>query len=260
MTPLHSYESEGINIEKNVFAGLVDYNWKTLAVVPAIATSWDHNADNTVFTFHLRSGVKFQPGQNGEDYGDVTAETFVKDWGIACAKDTASEVSYILEPIEGFAACVGIQQSGAERRQGDRPDHAAGHAYVAVRRLPEHDGPSGHVGVPAGARRHAGQGEGVREVSRGRRSVPVRLLDTQQVGCDQEVPRLLRHAGAPQRGRLLDLPAVQRQPAVPGLQERPGRHVADPVGPGEGHRGRSDRSKRRAPGYRAGSSTTTGSS
>ncbi len=105
VTPLHSYESEGINVVKNVFAGLVDYNWKTLAVVPAIATSWDHNADNTVFTFHLRSGVKFQPGQNGENYGDVTAETFVKDWGIACAKDTASEVSYILEPIAGFDAC-----------------------------------------------------------------------------------------------------------------------------------------------------------
>ena len=64
-----------------------------------------HNADNTVFTFHLRSGVKFQPGQNGENYGDVTADTFVKDWGIACAKDTASEVSYILEPIAGLR-CV----------------------------------------------------------------------------------------------------------------------------------------------------------
>ena len=36
----------------------------------------------------------------------MTADTFVQDWGIACAKDTASEVSYILQPIVGFDACA----------------------------------------------------------------------------------------------------------------------------------------------------------
>ncbi len=105
MTPLHGQESEGITVERQIFVGLVDYNADTLAIEPRIATSWDHNADNTVWTFHLRSGVKFQPGANGQDYGTVTADTFVKDWGIACGKDTASEVSYILEPIQGFDAC-----------------------------------------------------------------------------------------------------------------------------------------------------------
>jgi oligopeptide transport system substrate-binding protein len=105
MTPLHGQESEGVNVEKSVFAGLVDYDPETLDVVPSIAKSWEANSDNTVFTFHLRSGVKFQPGANGEDYGTVTADTFVKDWGIACAKSTASEVAYILAPVQGFSDC-----------------------------------------------------------------------------------------------------------------------------------------------------------
>jgi peptide/nickel transport system substrate-binding protein/oligopeptide transport system substrate-binding protein len=106
MTPLHGQEDQGVSVEKSVFAGLVDYDPKTLATVPSIATSWEHNANETVFTFHLRSGVKFQPGQNGENYGDVTADTFVQDWGIACAKGTASEVSYILQPVKGFDQCA----------------------------------------------------------------------------------------------------------------------------------------------------------
>ena len=65
MTPIHGQEDQGMTVEKSVFAGLVDYDPTTLATVPSIASSWEHNAKNTVFTFHLRSGVKFQPGQNG---------------------------------------------------------------------------------------------------------------------------------------------------------------------------------------------------
>src|SRR5579872_6607301 len=31
-------------------------------VIPALATSWDVNADGSVYTFHLRRGVKFTDG------------------------------------------------------------------------------------------------------------------------------------------------------------------------------------------------------
>src|SRR5438445_696761 len=55
-----------------VFDGLVLYADKTAAVTPGVATSWTPNADNTKFTFHLRSGTKFS---NGEE---VTSESFVR--------------------------------------------------------------------------------------------------------------------------------------------------------------------------------------
>ena len=102
ITPLHGQESEGTQVEKSIFAGLVDYDAKTLKVIPSMASSWSSNSNATVWTFHLRSGIYFYP----KKYGQVTADTFVKDWGIACAKDTASEVSYILAPIKGFDQCA----------------------------------------------------------------------------------------------------------------------------------------------------------
>jgi len=102
ITPLHGQESEGTQVEKSIFAGLIDYDPDTLKVVPSIAESWSSNSDGSVWTFKLRKGVMFHP----TSYGEVTADTFVKDWGIICGKDTASEVSYILAPIEGFDQCT----------------------------------------------------------------------------------------------------------------------------------------------------------
>ena len=102
ITPLHGQESEGVQVEKSIFSGLVDYDPDTLKVVPSIATSWSPNSNASVWTFHLRKGVFFYP----KKYGEVTADTFVKDWGIICGKDTASEVSYILAPIKGFDQCT----------------------------------------------------------------------------------------------------------------------------------------------------------
>ena len=114
ITPLQGQESEGVSVEKNIFEGLVDYNPQTLATVPDIAKSWTHNSQNTVFTFQLRNNAAFANGEK------INADTFVKDWGIACAKYTASVVAYILEPIKGYDQCVasndavlsGVQATG----------------------------------------------------------------------------------------------------------------------------------------------------
>jgi ABC-type transport system substrate-binding protein len=114
ITPLQGQESEGVSVEKNVFEGLVDYNPQTLETVPDIAKSWTHNSNNTVFTFQLRNNAVFANGEK------INADTFVKDWGIACAKYTASVVAYILEPIKGYDQCVasnagvlsGVQATG----------------------------------------------------------------------------------------------------------------------------------------------------
>jgi len=46
----------------NIYDGLVRYKHGTLEVEPDLATSWDISEDGTVYTFHLREGVKFHDG------------------------------------------------------------------------------------------------------------------------------------------------------------------------------------------------------
>ena len=95
----------------------------------------------------------------------MTADTFVQDWGIACAKDTASEVSYILQPIVGFDACAKLNKQVLESASGDQPDHASGDADHPVRRFPRHAwSPRLLVGLPAPAGADVRRGEGVLEV------------------------------------------------------------------------------------------------
>lgn len=96
LDPAHISESEGFRIGVMVFDGLVDYDPKTLEVKPELAESWEVNDDATVWTFKIRKGVKFHNGQ------EVKAIDFKKCWERACAKDTQSEVAYILAPIKGY--------------------------------------------------------------------------------------------------------------------------------------------------------------
>lgn len=96
LDPPHVYESESYRVAVMIFDGLVDYDPKTLEVKPALAESWEVNKDATVWTFKLRKGVKFHNGR------EVKAEDFKKCWERACAKETASEVAYVLAPIKGY--------------------------------------------------------------------------------------------------------------------------------------------------------------
>src|SRR5260370_10580237 len=58
-------------VARQLFDGLVRYDDTTAAVVPNVATSWDINASNTVFTFHLRPKSRFSTGEY------VTSQSFV---------------------------------------------------------------------------------------------------------------------------------------------------------------------------------------
>jgi peptide/nickel transport system substrate-binding protein/oligopeptide transport system substrate-binding protein len=107
--PLNAQESEGLEVIKQVFDGLVDYNPKTMAVIPAVAKSWKINRDATTFTFHLKSGVKFHNGR------EVVASDFKYAWERVAAKKSGSEVAYHLAPIKGFAA---MQSGKAKHLKG----------------------------------------------------------------------------------------------------------------------------------------------
>ena len=96
LDPAFSQEGEGMEVTKELFDGLIDYDPKTAKVKPAVATKWKSNAAGDSWTFWLRRGVKFHNGR------EVTAADFVYAWDRVAAKKTASEVAYHLAPIKGF--------------------------------------------------------------------------------------------------------------------------------------------------------------
>jgi len=94
--PYNAQESEGILVAQQLFTGLVKVT-PDGEVEPGVADKWSSNDDCTEWTFDLKKGTKFH---NGEE---VTSESFKRGWERVSAKEAASEVSYHLTGIKGFA-------------------------------------------------------------------------------------------------------------------------------------------------------------
>ena len=63
--PALDYETAGAEIIQNVYETLVFYDGiHTDKFVPMLAESWEVSADGSVYTFNIRSGVKFHEGQD----------------------------------------------------------------------------------------------------------------------------------------------------------------------------------------------------
>ena len=72
---LNTSSQADTEITVNTVDGLVEYdNLNNLN--PALAESWDISEDGTVYTFHIRKGVKWYTSE-GKEYADVTANDFV---------------------------------------------------------------------------------------------------------------------------------------------------------------------------------------
>ena len=104
VTPLGVRDRAGLTVARQVFAGLVDFDPATLAVVPSIAQSWTHSDDLRVWTFELRRGVRFQDGS------EVTAASFVLDWAAVCA--SGAPLADVLALVEGYQPCRGGAADG----------------------------------------------------------------------------------------------------------------------------------------------------
>ncbi len=109
LDPAQLQESEGIQIGKQIFDGLMENDPDTMELVPAMAESFEPNEDASVFTFNLKKGVMFQNGR------ECTADDFVYSWNRVCDPDTASEVAYHMSPILGFDE---VQDGTAETLEG----------------------------------------------------------------------------------------------------------------------------------------------
>lgn len=88
------------HVINNVMEGLVSYNLadKELALVPALAREWKPSEKARVWTFQLRSGVKWSDGV------DFSAQQVVDSWRRLMAKETASEYAYFLFAIKNAKA------------------------------------------------------------------------------------------------------------------------------------------------------------
>ena len=57
-----------------IYSRIVDFERGTTKVIPGLAEKWDISADGTVYTFHLRHGVKWQSNANFKPTRDFNAD------------------------------------------------------------------------------------------------------------------------------------------------------------------------------------------
>ena len=60
-----------------IYSRIVDFERGTTKVVPGLAEKWDISPDGTVYTFHLRKGVKWQSNANFKPTRDFNADDII---------------------------------------------------------------------------------------------------------------------------------------------------------------------------------------
>ena len=78
-----------------LFEGLTDYDPRTLAAVPGVATRWESSNDGRVWTFYLRDNARWSNGEK------VTASDFVRSWERTLKIGPLAPHTELLENIEG---------------------------------------------------------------------------------------------------------------------------------------------------------------
>lgn len=99
LDPPNSYESEGIQIIRQVWDGLFTYDPNTLEVVPVLCEKYEVSDDGLTYTFYIKKGVKFHSGK------ELKAEDFVYSWTRAVLKDNATYLAYHFSPVVGYDEC-----------------------------------------------------------------------------------------------------------------------------------------------------------
>jgi len=105
--PLNVTETSGNRITNQVYEGLVQFSQKDLTVQPSLATHWEIDDSKTVYTFHLRKGVKFHndpcfPDSKGRT---VTAKDFKYNLDRLCAFDVNNKgYDFFKDRIKGALA------------------------------------------------------------------------------------------------------------------------------------------------------------
>ena len=98
---LYTQKAEDANVVTNLWDGLLSFDCYGKAV-PAIASSWEHNEDATVWTFHLRDDVDWVDC-NGEVKAHLTSKDFLVgfEWVMNAIKNEANNTSMPNDTIVG---------------------------------------------------------------------------------------------------------------------------------------------------------------
>ena len=98
---LYTQKAEDANVVTNLWDGLLSFD-RYGKVVPAIASSWEHNEDATVWTFHLRDDVDCVDC-NGEVKAHLTSKDFLVgfEWVMNAIKNEANNTSMPNDTIVG---------------------------------------------------------------------------------------------------------------------------------------------------------------
>ena len=100
---LYTQQASDANVITNLWDGLLSFDCYG-KVVPAIASSWEHNDDSTVWTFHLRDDVDWVDA-NGEVKDHLTSKDFLVgfEWVMNSYKNEANNTSMPNDPVVGAA-------------------------------------------------------------------------------------------------------------------------------------------------------------
>ena len=101
LIPFYLPDTTGKKVISNVIDGLIETD-RFGSFVPSLAESWEHNADYSVWTFHLRQDAKWYDSK-GKEVAPVTAQDFVDGMRfVADHKKTKSDMSIIKSVIVGL--------------------------------------------------------------------------------------------------------------------------------------------------------------
>ena len=100
---LYTQQASDANVITNLWDGLLSFDCYG-KVVPAIASSWEHNDDSTVWTFHLRDDVDWVDA-NGEVKDHLTSKDFLVgfEWVMNSYKNEANNTSMPTDTVVGAA-------------------------------------------------------------------------------------------------------------------------------------------------------------
>ncbi|MFN2511267.1 MAG: peptide ABC transporter substrate-binding protein [Pyrinomonadaceae bacterium] len=107
------------DLVRAIFEGLTDYDPRTLAPVPAVATSWESPDEGRTWTFHLREDARWSNGES------VTAKDFVDSWQRTMKIGDLAPHTNLLDNIQGARALPTVDPATNGRRSRTNRDSSA---------------------------------------------------------------------------------------------------------------------------------------
>jgi len=119
------------DLVRAIFEGLTDYDPRTLAPVPAVATRWETSDEGRTWTFHLREDARWS---NGEA---VTAKDFVDSWQRTVKIGDLAPHTNLLSNIQGARTVSAAERpsTNGKRARQDQESSAAVNSRPDSRRL-----------------------------------------------------------------------------------------------------------------------------